>query len=158
MSTTVKKAKAPEAKLSNGLTALEAHAVKCLAKHAEKLRDSLSVGDGQEVDVTIRIRGPVNVGQDNKGDAEAYPKGQTLLALLLSELPDDVRTKAQRAVVKRCEAFVRSGEEPAVAPSEAARVIELQAALAHHYTKETRGSVTGTPTVELVARGRRRAA
>jgi len=147
-----------EPKLSNGLTALEAHAVKCLAKHAEKLRDSLTVADAQQVDFTIRIHGPVNVGQDSKGDTEAYPKGPTLLALLLSELPDDVRSKAQRALVKRCEGFVATGEEPEVMPTEAARLTELHASIAHHYTKQTRGSVTGTPTVELVARGRRKAA
>lgn len=148
----------PVARLSNGLTALEAHAIKCLAKHAEPLRDSLCVGDGQQVDFTVRVCGTVNVAEDTKADVEKFPKLAVLVGLLLAAMPDDVRTKAQRAVAKRCAEFVATGEEPELSRSEHSAAIELLASIAHHKTQERRGAVTSSPTVELVSRARRKAA
>lgn len=68
------------------LTALELCAVKVLGRDADKRRDEVSVGKGQTVDVSLRLKGFIDVGDETKMTTRTKPSGTAMLALVFELL------------------------------------------------------------------------
>lgn len=136
------------------LTPEELHALKAFAtKRAEARRDRLQVGGGQPVDVTLRIRGALDVGVPTAADPEKL-KPADVLAIVLAELGPKTRAKVREALVAKCDPWWEGGDEPTPEP-EAKHAAEdlLQLAKREKKDGKKKGQVTGSLAVEVVSRG-----
>ena len=73
---------------SNTPTAVELHALAIAAKEAGKRRGELKVGRGQQVDVTVRIAGAIDVGEGSTSMMAKLPPLVDVIALTLAHLPN----------------------------------------------------------------------
>jgi len=126
---------------------LEYHALKLLAKDAEKLRDQLTAGQGQEIDFTVHITGSIGVGEDNQYDASESPKLIDVLAILLGKAGEQRR----QTITDILETAYRDGQRtvPTEEAVQAAEAVILRCT--HNTTKTRRGNVTGSLKIQKLA-------
>jgi hypothetical protein len=140
------------------LSPLESHAVMIAGKPAAKLRDHLAAGNGQAVDVTVRLVGSINVGEPQTQTVCKKPDAGEVLALVLNGLSPMDRDNAVKRVTRLYAPFTRGEAPPTVTGPVQALADQLLVSCAQSTTRESRGNVTGAIDVQLVARPRRKAA
>lgn len=77
------------------LTPLEWQAVKAVAANADDTRLELKPGEGQEVDLLLRITGTVDVGEDSEPTETVEPSAVDVLAWILAEAFGDDENRNQ---------------------------------------------------------------
>jgi len=131
------------------LTPLERHALKVLGKKADACRDELASGDGQGVDVTVRVSGALGVGIAQTVPKPEKPSAVALAGVLLAHFGPRVR---QRVIDAAAATYAKEAEaalEEQVT-DDAERLVEL---CTRRGQQHQRGPVTGLLAVEVVARG-----
>jgi hypothetical protein len=128
-------------KKKKGLTPLQLHAIKVIGKRAEKCRDKLPEGSGQQVDFTIRIRGAMSVGCRKETHKSERPSLTTLLAWVLALLGP----RSQRAVVLALETKTLQQLTRKLNP----KLVEKAAAAIESVTVQTDGKAHGDVTGSL---------
>jgi len=127
------------------LSPIEWMGLKACAKLAEPYREKVEAGKGQEFDFTVRVRGMLDVGEDTETTRSKAPKPAELVAAILESLSEDQR----KLVVESVRENWSKGEERAGLDA-TVRAGELIASLTTQETSPQKGSVRGTPLVEVV--------
>jgi len=76
------------------LTPLEWLAVGIVAREAGKHRDDVEVGNGQEVDLMLRVQGRLDVRPGGMSQRHQKPSPEKLLACILAALSSDASSEA----------------------------------------------------------------
>lgn len=140
------------------LSPLEVHALMISGKKATKKRDHLVAGKDQGVDVTVRVHGTIDVGEAQSQPTTETPGAEDVLALILNKLPDEMRTRAVRAVVRLYGPYRKGQDAPTITGTVKKQAEALLASLSRAATRPVRGNVVGKLQVELVTRGAPKAA
>lgn len=137
---------------TSALTPLEAHALAQVAKKAAKLRDRLDVGEGQSVDVVVRIKGAINVGGSSSATISQSPPAETVLAHVFECLGKPTRKKI-RIAVSNCFAEYRGGGDVPESSKELLdEARDLLGAVNRARTIDRNGNVTGAIEDQVIER------
>lgn len=90
----------PLPKPIGGLAPLEFYALRIVGKEADKWRDSVSAGQGQVVDVIVRIHGTLDVGEDQTRSKSSKPELLDVLAFSFGFLGEKTRQKLAAAIIE----------------------------------------------------------
>jgi hypothetical protein len=133
------------------LTPLEFHALARAAKKAPDVREFLEVGDGQEVDFKIRVRGTINVAAGQTVMVPVKPTADEILPIVLASLGPANRQRVFDALVD-----IYPRREAVNLPLEAEHLAKTALGLLTRQREQPRnGNVTGTIVIEpLSQRGR----
>ncbi len=140
---------APAAAPVCDLSPLDLHAVMIAAKPAKKVRDRLTPGMAQPVDVTLRLTGYVNVGEDSTAPVVKKPDLERVLKVAYAGFGKPNRARLMEAIVGGY-AQVDESELPADAVEMAKTTVAL---LTTSSDEPRNGNVTGSIVVNLVRRG-----
>jgi len=137
------------------LTPLEKFAIaKALPKsQLELLRPRLEAGPMQEVDLTVRIRGCVNVAEDASSTATVNAGADKVLACVLSHVSARARKNVLDAVRTDFAGYCLGGELPAIADGAVDLADDLINAASRLENKPKKGAVSAALAIELVERG-----
>ena len=134
------------------LSPLELFAVSKAPRNLDKLRPRLEVGDGQEVDFTVRISGHVNVAGEATSTSTERVGADQVLASVLSHLSQRAR-KTLIDAVRGDFADYRTGGDPPELPEYCIDLADdLLTAGARESNKPKKGAVSAALAIELVKR------
>lgn len=132
------------------LTPLELQALKILGKAADKCRDELREGTGQEVDFTVRVTGAITVPPDNVFDGAVKPTAEDMLAIVLANVGTRTFNTIYRVLIDAYGNLALDEERhrPVVSP----QMLEVAAGVIQNCTiqrtKRQRGGVVGSLKLE----------
>lgn len=130
------------------LTAIEAAAIRVVARQVEDAAKGLSPGKGQEVDVVLHVKGFLNKGADGTSIRQQKPKGEDILAWMLSQFSREARDRLVDAFVESVQAGGGVVPDAPEEASEAAKLCVLAATKTVHYPRT--GAVTGAVNLSVV--------
>jgi hypothetical protein len=136
------------------LTPIETFAVRKAVKDAQldKLRPRLKLGDGQQVDFTVRIRGAVNVAGNATETKTESVKPDQVLACVLSH----VSARARKTLLEQVKGDFAVYRANGGAPKLADDLVDLADDLLKSATREVnapkKGAVSGALELKLVKR------
>lgn len=135
------------------LSAMELHALMVAGKKAAKRRDELQEGQHQ-IDLTVRLRGALQVGGDRPQVKDVEPAAAVLLGLVLHQLGPKSLAAVVEEVADRCAEYVGGGDAPELSDEEKRTSERLLRRVRRQEEKTYRGAVTGVLTVEPVKKSR----
>lgn len=134
---------------TKALRPLELHALARVGKAADKVRDALKPGLSQPVDLTLRIWGTIDVGNEQTATIRKKPDLREVLAVVLGSLKPKDRTAAVELAIERLK---HPRPEIQLSPDWLAFVEGVEAELTQEIEQTKRGNVTGTLETEVLCR------
>jgi hypothetical protein len=135
---------------TNALRPIEHHALAIAAKKAKDFRDALKPGLSQPVDLTVKITGTIDVGNNQQANVKQKPDLRDVLAVVLGTLTPKLRTAATEEILKRLKP---PRPEIELSPDWLGYVTAIEQELTTQEIQDKRGNVTGTLEVEVLYRG-----
>jgi|GEM_PF-4789452 len=138
----------PKPAAGNSPSALEYFALAVAGKRncGKKRRAELAVGNGQAVDVTLRIRGAIDVQEGTTAVTSKAPAALDLLAVMLHLLPANMRAKMTDAMRK---AFAKRAALE-LQPGVLTLAEKLLGDVSEEKTSHRAGAVSGSISVERI--------
>lgn len=134
---------------TKALRPLELHALARVAKDASKVRDALKPGLSQRVDLTLRIWGTIDVGNDQTAHVKEKPDLRHVLAVVLGTLTPKTRSTVLEQVFAR---LTPPRPEIELSAEWLGFVEGIERELTHEKEQHRRGNVTGTLETEVMIR------
>jgi len=135
------------------LSPLELTAIAKAPRNLDKLRPRLEVGDGQEVDVTVRIHGLLNVGGEATSTSTESAGADKVLAVVLSHVSARARKTLLDGVRADFDGYRDGGELPAIADDVVDLADDLITSASRQVNKPKKGAVSAALAIELIERG-----
>jgi hypothetical protein len=135
---------------SNPLKALHLAALSVVAKKLEGVRSLLKVGPKQEVDVTLRIHGTIDVSPESNYTSTKKPEAESVLAVAIGALGPSNANKVREAIATTFQPFSQDGTMPPIDEAHVAEAAAMLSAASYQESKPRRGSVAGTLSAEVV--------
>ena len=134
-------------KPGSGPTPLEWQALSIAAKEAAKHRGALTVGEGQPVDVTLRIAGCVDVCPDSTATIRRSPTVTDLIIGMLLATPEPERSPLADRLAELWPTIGAAQLPPGLA-----QIAEnLLASLQRQEQQPKRGAITGAVAVQKIS-------
>lgn len=130
------------------LTPLEWQALRAAAKGADGSRADLSLGKGQGVDLLLRIKGTVDVGEDGETSRAARPSAIDVLAWVLAQPIGESNDQMLQRM--RLDAEQHGGKLPEVEEGYVAAATMAILAVSPSVKIPRKGSIRGTLRVGVV--------
>lgn len=119
----------------------------------KELRPRLEIGSGQEVDLTVRIHGLVNVADSATSTTTRSAGADKVLASVLAHLSARTRKPLLELVKADFEAYRAGGELPELADEAIDLADDLLKSASRKENTTKSGAVSAALAVELIARG-----
>ena len=111
------------------------------------------MGDGQEVDVTVRIHGLLNVGGEATSTSTESAGADKVLAVVLSHVSARARKTLLDSVRADFDGYREGGEPPAIADDVVDLADDLITSASRQVNKPKKGAVSAALAIELIERG-----